>query len=191
MGEGVVRPARRAPRRGRSERALPPLRRRRKHAVPAPFKILQVPGLLVILYESRTIYRQIFLDGRPFPEDPQPAWNGYSVGKWEGETLVVESMGFTDQIWLDGAGHPVSRPAARDRAFPAAGIRQARGRDHDRRSEGLHEALDGDGDDALLAGHRADRAHLRREQQSAGAVADLRTLRYFSWPAALGNAGAG
>jgi hypothetical protein len=79
-----------------------------KHAVPAPFKILQLPSLLVILYESRTIYRQIFLDGRPFPEDPQPAWNGYSVGKWEGDTLVVESMGFTDQIWLDGAGHPVS-----------------------------------------------------------------------------------
>jgi hypothetical protein len=77
-----------------------------KHAVPAPFKILQRPELLVILYESRQIYRQIHLDGRPFPEDPQPAWDGYSVGRWDGDTLIVESMGFNGKLWLDGRGHP-------------------------------------------------------------------------------------
>ena len=79
-----------------------------KHAVPAPFKILQVPDLLVIVYESRTIFRQIHLDSRPFPEDPQPAWDGYSVGRWEGDALVVESMGFNGKLWLDGRGHPSS-----------------------------------------------------------------------------------
>jgi hypothetical protein len=77
-----------------------------KHAVPAPFKIVQLPDLVVILYESRTIFRQIFTDGRPFPEDPQPAWHGYSVGHWEGDTLVVESMGFNDKFWLDTQGRP-------------------------------------------------------------------------------------
>ncbi len=79
-----------------------------KHAVPAPFKIIHLPDLVVILYESRTIYRQIFTDGRPFPDDPQPAWQGYSVGHWEGETLVVESMGFNGKFWLDGQGRPAT-----------------------------------------------------------------------------------
>lgn len=77
-----------------------------KHAIPAPFKIVQDPNLLVLLYESRTIYRQIFTDARPFPEDPQPAWYGYSVGHWEGDTLVVESMGYNDRFWLDTQGRP-------------------------------------------------------------------------------------
>jgi len=77
-----------------------------KYAVPAPFKIIQQPDLLVMLYESRTIYRQIFTDGRPFPDDPQPAWYGYSVGHWEGEKLIVESMGYNDKFWLDTEGRP-------------------------------------------------------------------------------------
>jgi hypothetical protein len=77
-----------------------------KHAVPAPFKIIQQPKLLVFLYESRMIYRQVFTDGRPFPEDPQPAWHGYSVGHWEGDVLIVESMGFNDKFWLDTQGRP-------------------------------------------------------------------------------------
>jgi len=72
-----------------------------------PFKILQLPGLVVILYETGYIFRQIFTDGRPLPKDPQPAWLGYSVGKWEGDTLVVDTIGFRDQGWLDGnKGNP-------------------------------------------------------------------------------------
>jgi hypothetical protein len=50
----------------------------------------------------------VFTDGRPFPEDSQPAWQGYSVGHWEGDTLVVESMGFNGLTWLDGRGHPAT-----------------------------------------------------------------------------------
>jgi Domain of unknown function (DUF3471) len=68
-------------------------------------KIVQTPELIVILYEDLT-YRQIFLDGRGLPADPNPTWMGYSVGKWEGDTLVVESAGFNDRTWLDYGGHP-------------------------------------------------------------------------------------
>jgi hypothetical protein len=68
-------------------------------------KVVQTPGLIVFLDDDLT-YRQIFLDGRPLPKDPNPDWMGYSVGHWEGDTLVIESAGFNDRTWLDGAGHP-------------------------------------------------------------------------------------
>jgi len=73
-----------------------------------PFKIVQSDGLIVILYESQTLFRQIFMDGRALPEDPQPAWLGYSVGRWDGDTLVVSTAGFTDKTWLDARGRPHS-----------------------------------------------------------------------------------
>lgn len=68
-------------------------------------KIIQTPGLILILDEDLT-YRQIFLDGRALETDPNPSWMGYSVGRWEGDTLVVESFGFNDRTWLDSDGHP-------------------------------------------------------------------------------------
>jgi hypothetical protein len=71
-------------------------------------KIVQTPALMVILNEYNANYRQIFLDGRPLPEDPQPSWNGYSTGHWEGDTLVVESNGFREDQWLDTAGNPLT-----------------------------------------------------------------------------------
>jgi hypothetical protein len=71
------------------------------------FKFVETPGLTVLLYEEFNHYRQIFTDGRSFPEkDLQPAWFGYSVGRWDGDTFVVESRGFNDQTWLDDSGHP-------------------------------------------------------------------------------------
>ncbi len=63
----------------------------RMHLHPTFRKIVQLPQLIVILLERNASYRQIFLDSRPLPEDPQPSWNGYSVGRWEGDTLVVET----------------------------------------------------------------------------------------------------
>ena len=63
--------------------------------VPYPFKILNSNGMIVILYEALHSYRQIFLDGRPLPKDPNPTWMGYSVGHWDGDTLVVESKGLS------------------------------------------------------------------------------------------------
>lgn len=80
----------------------------RLNAYTHPFKIVQTPGLIVILYESQTTFRQIFMDGRKLPEDAQPAWYGYSIGRWDGDALVVESSGFNDKTWLDGSGHPHS-----------------------------------------------------------------------------------
>ena len=68
-------------------------------------KIIQTPTLAVVLGESLE-YRQIFLDGRDLPKDPNPSFMGYSVGHWEGDTLVVVSTGFSDRTWLDFGGHP-------------------------------------------------------------------------------------
>jgi len=74
-----------------------------------PKKILQLPGLLVMLFESYRSYRQIHTDGRPLPPEPrEPSWFGYSVGKWEGDTLVVETAGVNEKTWLDDSGHPHS-----------------------------------------------------------------------------------
>jgi hypothetical protein len=78
----------------------------REHVVPYPFKILNTSGMIVILYEALHSYRQIFMDGRKLPKDPNPTWMGYSVGHWDGDTLVVESSGFVDNNWLDNGGHP-------------------------------------------------------------------------------------
>jgi hypothetical protein len=81
----------------------------RSTAVPYPFKILNTPsGIVVVLYEAVHAYRQIFTDGRPLPKDPNPNWLGYSVGHWEGDTFVVESAGFNDNVWLDNNGHPAT-----------------------------------------------------------------------------------
>jgi len=73
--------------------------------VPIPFKIIQTEKVVLILYEEGTTFRQVFLDSRKTVEDPQPRWMGYSTGKWEGDTLVVESSGFTEKSWLDRLGH--------------------------------------------------------------------------------------
>ena len=56
-------------------------------------------------------YRQIFTDGRPFPKDPNPTWNGYSVAHWDGDTLVVETIGYSDGLWLDASGKPLTDQA--------------------------------------------------------------------------------
>jgi len=75
----------------------------------ATYRIIQSPTVVALLYESGTgRYRQIHMDGRKLPEDPNPTWLGYSVGHWEGDTLVVESAGFNNRTWLDRAGHPHS-----------------------------------------------------------------------------------
>jgi hypothetical protein len=64
-----------------------------------------------MLYEMNANYRQVFTDGRPLPDDPQPSWQGYSIGKWDGDTLVVDSIGFRDGQWLDMSGTPLTDAA--------------------------------------------------------------------------------
>ena len=74
-------------------------------------KIIQTPRLLVVLNEFSSAYRQIYTDGRALPVDPQPSWNGYSVGRWQGQTLVVETIGLSKNVWLDISGSPISEDA--------------------------------------------------------------------------------
>jgi len=73
-----------------------------------PKKLIQTPEVLVMLFESYHSFRQIFTDGRPLPENRDPAWFGYSVGKWDGDALVVDTLGINDKTWLDDGGHPHS-----------------------------------------------------------------------------------
>jgi len=68
-------------------------------------RILQTPAIIAILYNDLT-YRQVFMDGRKLETDPSPSWMGYSVGRWDGDTLVVDSVGFNDRTWLNNRGYP-------------------------------------------------------------------------------------
>ncbi len=81
------------------------------HTHPEPRKIIQAPSVILILYEANGGIRQIFTDGRPLPRDPQPWWYGYSTAKWEGDTLVVQTNGFRDDVWLDVEGSPLTEAA--------------------------------------------------------------------------------
>jgi len=76
--------------------------------LPYPYKIMHQPGVTVILYEGFTTFRQIFTDGRELPTDPQPSWMGYSIGKWDGDTFVVDTIGINAKTWMDNAGRPHS-----------------------------------------------------------------------------------
>src|SRR5579864_6775420 len=84
-----------------------PLARCLPHGVPRintnglfPFKIIQTPGLVVILYEQLNLFRQIFMDGRTLAKDLNPTWLGYSTGRWDGDTLVIETSGLNGKAWL-------------------------------------------------------------------------------------------
>lgn len=72
-----------------------------------PFEIVQTPTRILFLYEGGAhVFRQVWMDGRAHPKDPNPDWLGHSIGHWEGDTLMVDSVGFNDRTWLDDAGHP-------------------------------------------------------------------------------------
>ena len=76
--------------------------------LPFPTKIFQTPGVIVMLIEGDGTSRQVYTDGRKFPVDLEPLWMGSSAGRWEGDTLVVDTRGFNDKTWLDAVGHPHS-----------------------------------------------------------------------------------
>jgi len=69
---------------------------------------MQIPGRVIMFFEYDHFVRQIFTDGRQHPKDLIPSWMGDSIGTWEGDTLVVDTVGFNDKTWLDGEGHPHS-----------------------------------------------------------------------------------
>jgi len=80
----------------------------RAYGLPHFLKFSHTPDLLLMLNEYNGTYRQVFTDGRPLPTDPNPSWQGYSIGTWEGDTLVIDSAGFRDDLWLDWAGSMVT-----------------------------------------------------------------------------------
>ena len=82
----------------------------RAWTLPQHIKIVQTPSLMVLLHEFNAAYREVFLDGRPLPEDPNPTWNGYSTTHWDGDTLVIETNGI-HYMWLDIQGSPVTESA--------------------------------------------------------------------------------
>lgn len=83
----------------------------RAWTLPQHTKIVQTPDEMVMLHEFNAAYREVYLDGRPLPKDPNPTWNGYSTGHWEGDTLVIETNGIRDDMWLDIQGSPITESA--------------------------------------------------------------------------------
>jgi hypothetical protein len=89
----------------------------RPYGLPHMTKAVHTPRLLVLLNEVNAMYRQIFIDGRPLPVDPNPSWNGYSSAAWDGDTLVVRTIGFMDGLWLDMSGSPMTDAARMTERF--------------------------------------------------------------------------
>jgi len=83
----------------------------RAYGLPHLLKFVHSPGLLVVLNEMNAGYRQVFTDGRPLPQDPAPSWQGYSSGKWSGDTLVIDTIGLRDDTWIDWNGSVVTEAA--------------------------------------------------------------------------------
>jgi hypothetical protein len=83
----------------------------RAWTLPQHTRIVQTPSMMVVLHEFNGAYREVYLDGRPLPVNPNPTWNGYSTGHWEGDTLVIETNGIRDDMWLDIQGSPITESA--------------------------------------------------------------------------------
>jgi hypothetical protein len=83
----------------------------RAWTLPQYIKIVQTPKEMVILHEFNAAYREVYMDGRPLPKDPNPTWNGYSIGHWDGDVLVIQTNGIRDDMWLDIQGSPVTESA--------------------------------------------------------------------------------
>jgi hypothetical protein len=83
----------------------------RAYGLPHMLKFVQTPGLLVVLNEMNAGYRQVFLDARPLPVDPNPSWQGYSSARWSGDTLVIDTNGLRDDTWIDWNGSALTEAA--------------------------------------------------------------------------------
>ena len=138
------------------------------HLHPQPRKIVQTPGLILIMYEGNEGLRQIFTDGRPLPtpgDELQPWWYGYSTGRWEGDTLVVETVGFRDDVWLDVLGSPLTSSGKMTERFRRLEFRHAADRRNHRRSNGLQAALHASRQPAVVPRCGAHRVHLQRKRE--------------------------
>ena len=126
-------------------------------------RIIQTPSLIAIAYETLT-YRLIFMDGRKLEANPERTWMGYSVGRWEGDTLVVDSFGFNDRTWLDARGLPHTEALRTTERYRRRNVRTVTGRAHRDRSRRVRQAVDGDVRLGVPARHRDGRSRLRRQE---------------------------
>ena len=83
----------------------------RAYGMPHLLKFVHKPGLLLMLNEVNAGYRQVFTDARPLPKDPNPSWQGYSSGKWSGDTLVIDTIGLRNDTWIDWNGSVLTEAA--------------------------------------------------------------------------------
>jgi len=112
--------------------------------IPIGFQIMQTPEQIAVLFEEFNYYRRIMMDGRGLPDVMFPTWFGYSVGRWDKDTLVVDTIGFNDRTWIDNQRLSAHRGIAYHGALYAAGLWPHGPYGYDRRSEGVHEAMDSD-----------------------------------------------
>ena len=124
-------------------------------------KIVQTPLLLML--SSGTSYREIHMDGRELPQDPNPDWMGYSVGHWEGDTLVIESNGFNDRTWIDG-GHPHTEALRLTERLAPSRFRTSGDYQDPCRPWRVRRRLDGSVEIRARCGHRRSRVRLQRER---------------------------
>ena len=113
----------------------------RLYLQPFPLEIIQVPGRVIMLFEFSHFIRQIYTDGRKHNTDLGPTWLGDAIGHWEGDTLVVDTIGFNDKTWTDRAGHPHSTDMHLVERIRRVDEKTLAGRHHNRGSQGLHQAL--------------------------------------------------
>ena len=137
--------------------------------LPEPFKIIHSAGVIVVLYEVETTFRQIFTDGRKLPADPSPSWQGDSVGRWEGDTLVVDTAGFNDRGWLDARGTGHSSEMRIEERFRRP-IRPPGSHDYHHGSQDLHPSDHRQRRRRAPAGHRPVRALLSRKRKRRRAL---------------------
>ena len=137
--------------------------------IPTRKKIIQTPTEVVLIYEGPgTTVREVFLDGRTLPESSRSrGGTATRSGRWEGDTLVVETIGFMDDGWLDVRGSPLTSAGKIIERFRRADLRFTRDRRHDRRSEGLHQAVHGDSEQSSAPGYAADRVRVHRQERAA------------------------
>jgi hypothetical protein len=83
----------------------------RAYGLPHYLKFVHTPDLLVMLNEYNGVYRQVFTDGRPLPDAPNPSWQGYSIGRWSDDTLVIDTIGFRNDLWIDWDGSVITESA--------------------------------------------------------------------------------
>ena len=163
----------RAQRKGNNNKDNPdalclPLGLTQLHMHPQPREIVQTPREIVVLYEANGNVRRILTDGRALPNnDPEPWWYGYSAGHWDGDTLVVETTGFRDDVWLDVEGSPLTGSGKMTERWrrPKYGLMQIDITIEDPKA--YTKAVHGAGEPSTHGGHRAHGVRLPGERRKS------------------------